>query len=1169
MTESTTLRHDEQVDEAYYDDRSDADDDIEKGRIKFSQDKLYGRDDELSRLESIYDRVRTTNVAQIVFLPGYSGTGKSALVAEFISQMRRKSKGGRRGRISPQTKNGDSGESAAHDDNASGSSNDNVWFVSGKFEELQSADPFSAIASGLNNFCAWLHRQNQQYLEQAQQGNDDNDDDSPTKTKKNKNESKSIQKLLEALRLEFDGSDLQILGELIPNLITLIGASGVGTNDTCSIGGGRGAGDSRCSSFGTLSNGPDQKSVHRIKYLFRNLIMIFCHQQDNPLVFFIDDLQWSDAGSLDLLSVLLFDPKLQHIMFIGSYRSNEVSESHALSVFMDEVKKRRENSGGVEQMDLLDLSKEAIGDFIADTLDLEYDEVGPLADAIYSKTLGNIFFTMQALEELVRKNGLFYDVMFFKWEWNLSKIELEDILSADVVAMVKSKIEHMPSILQKALTIASYIRRTFDVSTLLVLIETIHSEIPMDKKKLVQVLDEAVLEGLLLNVVGMDEYTFAHDRIQEASTCFVSGEERNKLCLAIAEGLIKRNAANEVGEDWMLFVGVHHLNSLPDDYHRISDDSKDDSVRTKYTAAQLADLNLQASKAAIVKSAFSQAVELLRAGVHHLNKVPQKWKTEYKLCLDLYNHLLETEYAVGNHVLAQEAVDEVLSQANSIVDKCLAQIFCVEIFIKTRNYLDGIAKGVEFLAEHGVHVTSDPGNSAIMKEKFRLRLAMKNRSLSCMMDLPEIDDYGDAIMWLMYNLCVCSVFVKMKFATFLCILAQRLTWERGINRHVAVMIANLACFTRLDGGKYNESYKLAKASCEMLNRFCDGQAWGRGVQCAHAGVLLVRDSFAGVLDPLLEAYKVCCSGGDIEWGLFAAMFYCQAYICAGFPTNAVFEPKVILFEDESNRLNQPPSVTVTFSIARQFLLNLQGRGNSNPTVLVGSAVDEDKALSQFEGMVRKQTLRDFGIYRIILATVFGDEEAQREMVDRLVPYPDNDINLPRQFLRDIFVGLAALTIGTKRKDKKYLAIGRKKQQIMQKLAKFGSVNVPPVLLCFKAAEKPSLTNYHKAITACAKEGYLHLQAIMNERCGLLLLNQNKDEEEAKRFLTRAMWIFYDWGALGKVAQLRKEHRFLQGSRRSERTPNALLNFVVKHSVLDESTTSDQTNSLTQANSLAA
>ena len=51
----------EQLDEAYYDDRSDADDDMEKGRIKFPKNKLYGRDKELGTLRQLYGDMDTNN----------------------------------------------------------------------------------------------------------------------------------------------------------------------------------------------------------------------------------------------------------------------------------------------------------------------------------------------------------------------------------------------------------------------------------------------------------------------------------------------------------------------------------------------------------------------------------------------------------------------------------------------------------------------------------------------------------------------------------------------------------------------------------------------------------------------------------------------------------------------------------------------------------------------------------------------------------------------------------------------------------------------------------------------------------------------------------------------------------------------------------------------------
>ena len=62
----------EQKDEAYYDDRSDADDDEEKGKIKFPS-RLYGREKELENLRRLYsnDLFRLERGSQVVFLSGY------------------------------------------------------------------------------------------------------------------------------------------------------------------------------------------------------------------------------------------------------------------------------------------------------------------------------------------------------------------------------------------------------------------------------------------------------------------------------------------------------------------------------------------------------------------------------------------------------------------------------------------------------------------------------------------------------------------------------------------------------------------------------------------------------------------------------------------------------------------------------------------------------------------------------------------------------------------------------------------------------------------------------------------------------------------------------------------------------------------------------------------
>ena len=130
-------------------------------------------------------------------------------------------------------------------------------------------------------------------------------------------------------------------------------------------------------------------------------------------------MQWGDSASFDMLQFLLSSKDhLHNIMFICSFRSNEVDEDHPFTTLMNNVVKERDGSKSVERMDLFSLSPEAITKFIADSVKKEDDsenEVSELGEAIYKKTMGNIFFVMQALEELVRKNVVFYDMMCFEW----------------------------------------------------------------------------------------------------------------------------------------------------------------------------------------------------------------------------------------------------------------------------------------------------------------------------------------------------------------------------------------------------------------------------------------------------------------------------------------------------------------------------------------------------------------------------------------------------------------------------------------------------------------------------------------------------------------------------------------------------------------------------------
>src|SRR5258705_975603 len=74
---------------------------------------------------------------------------------------------------------------------------------------------------------------------------------------------------------------------------------------------------------------PPQQAQSRFQLVFRRFISVFA-RPEHPLALFLDDLQWLDAATLDLLEDLLTRSDLQHLLLIGAYRDNEVNAAHPL-----------------------------------------------------------------------------------------------------------------------------------------------------------------------------------------------------------------------------------------------------------------------------------------------------------------------------------------------------------------------------------------------------------------------------------------------------------------------------------------------------------------------------------------------------------------------------------------------------------------------------------------------------------------------------------------------------------------------------------------------------------------------------------------------------------------------------------------------------------------------
>src|ERR1700678_872461 len=191
---------------------------------------------------------------------------------------------------------------------------------------------------------------------------------------------------------------------------------------------------------------PLQQAQGRLQLVFRRFLGVFA-RPEHPLALFLDDLQWLDAATLDLLEDRLTRSELRHLILIGAYRENEVDATHPLARKLEAI----ENAGGkTEPISLAPLAREDLGRLIADTLSCAPRRAAALARLVHEKTAGNPFFAIQFLYSLVEEGLLCFDHDASRWSWNLDRIR-EKGYTDNVVDFMVGKLTRLPVETRQAL----------------------------------------------------------------------------------------------------------------------------------------------------------------------------------------------------------------------------------------------------------------------------------------------------------------------------------------------------------------------------------------------------------------------------------------------------------------------------------------------------------------------------------------------------------------------------------------------------------------------------------------------------------------------------------------------------------------------------------------------
>ena len=417
-------------------------------------------------------------------------------------------------------------------------------FISGKFEQYQRNIPYYALSQAFNEFCHQLLSESTAVLNEWQE------------------------KIIAAV-----ANNGQVLIDVIPDLELVIGKQPP-----------------------VAQVGPTE-AQNRFNLVFQNLLKAIC-QPSHPLVLFIDDLQWAEPGSLQLLKLLMSEREIQYLLLVGAYRDNEVDATHPLMMILESIKKE---SKGFSSIHLQNLVKQDVNTLISEALVCQPKSSQPLTDLVYAKTQGNAFFTNEFLKSLYTESLLKFDRNKGKWKCNLTQIQ-EKGMTENVIELMAGKIQKLREEPQQVLKMAACSGNQFELETLAVVCEK-------SPKETAVLMRAPVEEGLVLPIGdayksieldvpmpggGLVEYKFAHDRIQQAAYSLIGETKKQATHLQIGRLLLANTNADELTEN--IFELVDQFN---EGIALISDEQE---------LVKLAELNLIAAQKAKAATAYGSAL---------------------------------------------------------------------------------------------------------------------------------------------------------------------------------------------------------------------------------------------------------------------------------------------------------------------------------------------------------------------------------------------------------------------------------------------------------------------------------------------------------------------------------------------------------------------------------
>ena len=930
----------------------------------------------------------------------------------------------------------------------------NGHFIIGKFDRSQNDIPFIGIGQAISNFVDQLLAENHIELERAR-----------------------------SILINETDSVSSVIFEIAPALRLLTGPQKISDID--------------------LSPAEAQ---HQIKKAFSRFISLFS-TKEQPLILFLEDLQWADTSSLMLIESIISESlqqttNHQSLLILGSYVSEELPPHHALKHMIERL---IHCDAPISQINLSALQLPDIEALLFDTLQAPIKLIKPLAELVARKTDKNPFFIHQFLKHL-HSLGLFKFDSQLGWTWQLEKIEAAGIPD-HAAGMMAAKIQHLSPEVKEILTQASIIGGRFDLPILSNVIE-------VDERILAHALQTLVTEGIIVSING--SFSFIHDEIKETAAKLIPQQKAKLIHLKVGRWSLK-HYAQEL-HSHKIFEIVGHLNQALD------------LVERREELLHIAQLNQIAGQKALEASAWPSAENYFSQGLSILDE--DCWHTHYSLTFSLNLSAAKANFQTGKTEQARTELEELLLQELTPLDASTVY----ERLISLNSFLAKPDKacqlGIRALALLGRKTTLTPNKFDLGLQTALTLLKFWRIPPEKILALPEeTDKTWQATARIISEMSSPAHMINVNLALSNSLWIVRNTPKYGLGPHSAHQLMNYAILRGPVLGDFQYAYDIAQAALE-INRTYGVNHWTDKVNFIYN--VIIRHWIEPLQDCILSTEtgaSTALESGDNEIASLSCLAVASMQILTGEHLTTI---------ERSSKRSVEYCQQTKFSHWEFFpksCLRLI-------SVLKSSDLTDNQsgeALVQYFDLDASKTLEIKPIYPILAghsALIYYLLEhfelaylGARHLVQAL---NQSIIGLPHIPEGVLFYGLAACRLlldpqqNRKREYKKALRFALRKFKRWNSRSPNGPKFQHPLL--FLRAEKArlegksvaALSLYIRARESAHLCGYHHIQSIIEERRGTLALSLGL-QQEAAVWLKSARDGFHFWGAKYVAQQLEEKY----------------------------------------------